>query len=336
VKAVNPQHPRITRTGRRAGFSFTEVLFAVMILGVGFIMVAAIFPVAIQQAQTSTEETTGAAVSRGAVNYLEKVANNSTMPGTNNVLVGPDFDGVPPPAGKPDLRDTVTLATMLRGSVVVPSDSRYGWIPFYRRSGDPADNTTWGPFAQVIMVPVLMRNESEYGTVTGPPGNTISRGGPVVAQSKTGVPGTARVLGNLYNGINGAPDTIVFESDLDIPSEGAFVIVADAGSMGKAAPHVNGRIYRLGNRVADTVDTWELMPGFDLEPIRIDADNNATTGGADGKEVVAGGNGAGAVPLTDIYFFVVGRGLDANDPSGVLRTGTAQDVSAYSTFVNVN
>src|SRR5688572_3759849 len=84
------------RSAARRGFSFTEVLFAVMILGVGFIMVAAIFPVAIQQAQTSTEETTSAAVSRGAINYLEKVATNSTMPATNDMLVGPDFDGWPP------------------------------------------------------------------------------------------------------------------------------------------------------------------------------------------------------------------------------------------------
>ena len=338
MKPLTPQHPRSTRTGRRAGFSFTEVLFAVMILGVGFIMVAAIFPVAIQQAQTSTEETTGAAVARGAVNYVEKVANNSTMPGTNNVLVGADFDGVPPPAGRPDLRDGFTLATALRGSVVVPSDSRYGWIPFYRRAGDPADNTTWGPFAQVVMVPVLMRNETEYETLApSPPASPVTRGGPVAPQNKTGIVGTARILGNLYDGVSGNPDKIVFESDLDIPSESAFVIIADATSVGRSiSPHLNGRIYRLGNRVDGTADTWELMPGFDFEPVRVDEDNNASTGAPDGKEKVAGGTGAGGVPLEDIYFFVVGRGLDPTDPSGALRAGTAQDVSAYSTFVNVN
>ena len=44
------------RRSRRA-FSFVEVLFAVIILGVGFIMVAAIFPVAIQQTQATVEET---------------------------------------------------------------------------------------------------------------------------------------------------------------------------------------------------------------------------------------------------------------------------------------
>mgnify|MGYP003884520069 CR=1 FL=1 len=39
------------------GFTFTEVLFAVLLLGVGFIMLAGIFPVAIRQAQTSVEQT---------------------------------------------------------------------------------------------------------------------------------------------------------------------------------------------------------------------------------------------------------------------------------------
>jgi hypothetical protein len=340
---VNPDRPARPRArrGGRAGFSFTEVLFAVMILGVGFIMVDAIFPVAIQQAQTSTEETTGAAVSRGAVNYIEKVANNSTMPATGDVVVGPEFDGVPPTGSNPDWRDGFTLAAALRGSAVVASDGRYGWVPLYRRAGDPQVPSTWSPFAQVIMVPVVVRNETEYATAFGPAGNPMSKGAPVVLQNLTGIRGTAMIQGDMVNGINGEPDRIVFETQLDVPSEGAFVVIADAQALGKqVAPHLNGRIFRLGNRYGDTVDTWELMPGFDLEPIRIDADGNAATGVAptplDGKEVVAGGSGAGGVALNDVYFFVIGRGLDQNDPTGVVRTGTAQDVSAYSTFVPVN
>src|SRR5579862_785547 len=45
---------------RRRAFSFAEILFAVMILGIGFIMVAAIFPVAIKQTQLTGQETVGA------------------------------------------------------------------------------------------------------------------------------------------------------------------------------------------------------------------------------------------------------------------------------------
>ena len=188
------------------GFSFTEVLFAVMILGVGFIMVAAIFPVAIQQAKTSTEETSAAAIARGAINYIDRVATNSILPGTNNMVVGPDFDGFPPTSGMPDYRDTYTLATALRGSVVVAGDSRYAWLPFYRRAGERFNDKTWSPFAQVIMVPVLMRAESDFSGLTGPPNNPLSKGGPLVQQhTTTGIPGTARLTATFTDGVAATP-----------------------------------------------------------------------------------------------------------------------------------
>ena len=175
------RRPRITDR-RRRGFSFTEVLFAVMILGIGFIMVAAIFPVAIQQARTSSEETTGAAVSRGAANLLEKVARNSTMPATGlaNIVVSGDFDGFPPPAGLPAVRDNFTLSAAVRGSAIVAADPRFGWVPFYRRSGDPLNPDTWSPFAQVIMIPVFARAQSEYVVDRNQSGQLIDRGIPKV------------------------------------------------------------------------------------------------------------------------------------------------------------
>src|SRR6478672_4135434 len=56
--------------GRRGGFSFPEVLFAVAVLGIGFIMVAAIFPVAIMQTQAALEESTGTTVVRNGVQLI--------------------------------------------------------------------------------------------------------------------------------------------------------------------------------------------------------------------------------------------------------------------------
>ncbi len=49
-------------------FSIVEVLFAVMILGIGFIMVAAIFPVGIQQGRDAIDDTTGRTIARDAAN----------------------------------------------------------------------------------------------------------------------------------------------------------------------------------------------------------------------------------------------------------------------------
>ena len=47
------------RAPRRV-FAFTEVLFAVMVLGIGFIMIAAMFPVTIRQTQNTLGDTQGA------------------------------------------------------------------------------------------------------------------------------------------------------------------------------------------------------------------------------------------------------------------------------------
>src|SRR5436309_10144680 len=52
---------------RGKGFSFAEVMFAVIVLGIGFIMIAAIFPVAIQQSKATNDETTAAATAKAQV-----------------------------------------------------------------------------------------------------------------------------------------------------------------------------------------------------------------------------------------------------------------------------
>src|SRR3954463_6543668 len=57
--------PRVSASrNARTAFSFTEILFAVMILGIGFIMVAAMFPVALQQTENSTSDTNAANMAR--------------------------------------------------------------------------------------------------------------------------------------------------------------------------------------------------------------------------------------------------------------------------------
>jgi type II secretory pathway pseudopilin PulG len=59
------------------GFSFAEVMFAVVILGIGFILIAAIFPVAIQQSQATGEESNAAAIARQAAAAITTVASST-------------------------------------------------------------------------------------------------------------------------------------------------------------------------------------------------------------------------------------------------------------------
>src|SRR3954463_10483758 len=80
----HPDGSRACRRRRRGGFSFTEVLFAVMVLGIGFIMVAAMFPVTISQTQATMRESVGANIARAAIDYLQSpgVATNENFPVT--------------------------------------------------------------------------------------------------------------------------------------------------------------------------------------------------------------------------------------------------------------
>ena len=72
----------------RRAFSFTEILFAVMILGIGFIMVAAMFPVAIQQTQATNDETVAASVGRIGTDYMQQLAQIRVIPGPTDPMVG--------------------------------------------------------------------------------------------------------------------------------------------------------------------------------------------------------------------------------------------------------
>lgn len=73
---------------RYRGFSFVEVMFAVIILGIGFIMVSAMFPVAIQQTQMNVDdaatnrvaiacETNFNALAQDMANYTKSVTNGA-------------------------------------------------------------------------------------------------------------------------------------------------------------------------------------------------------------------------------------------------------------------
>src|SRR5947209_8155360 len=69
----------ILRSQPRRAFSFAEVMFAVIILGVGFIMIAALFPVAIRQSKSNADETSAAAGARAAANVVDTIATNASM-----------------------------------------------------------------------------------------------------------------------------------------------------------------------------------------------------------------------------------------------------------------
>ena len=120
---TEPSMPPTARTNvrrpARRGFSFAEVMFAVVILGIGFIMVAAIFPVALQQTQATSEENSASAAARGAAEAIAAAAA-AAMPNPVGVTPG-TASGVntasPPPFTPPAGFGSTPLSVQVQRTV---------------------------------------------------------------------------------------------------------------------------------------------------------------------------------------------------------------------------
>jgi len=283
------------------------VLFAVMILGIGFIMIAAIFPVALTQTKLTTEEAAAATQTAGAVHYLQQYATDASLPPTIAAPPPPPPPIVPPVVYAPVQVLPAAAIQAMGGNVISTANPRQGLVPLYRRSPG------W-PYAQVIFLPVHSRNRSVY-TPGADVGVTFRVHALTVANNFRATtqqnPITTQIKFNAAT-----------TSDLDALSEGAYIVVAEHGVMGSVPQnYLAGRIYRIGTKVDPSDNTtWNLMPGWDFrqEP------------GLDGKLYTADD----VTTMKGATVFFVGR--DTDDPGvGTAYTGTGQDVSAFTTFIDL-
>jgi type II secretory pathway pseudopilin PulG len=287
-------------TTPHSAFTFTEVMFAVILLGVGFIMLAAIFPVAIRQTQSTIEETVGSWLAQSAVRSVQHVATDALMPptapaGDNGlVLHFRDRRNANGDAGAD------ALWSAIRGDLIPTQDPRFAWIPLYKRNyGD----TT----AQLIILGVQSRNRPAYQAprdlqrhAAGAVSDLITNPNPATLEPR-------EVAVTLTAG-GANPDTVTFSGDgAAAAAEGAFFVIADDQTPG-AVGATNGFLYRVGNNVGG--DTWELAAGHDLK--------------------------GGSLPTVTARALIVGRGYrDPTRPEDGLE-GPAQDVAAYTTFIRLN
>jgi hypothetical protein len=338
---------RITRRGRRAGFSFTEVLFAVMLLGIGFIMVAALFPAAISQTQSAVNEAEGSSVCTDGINFLKGLGATYNGPGGSQTATAITYSGSWQfPATPNNGLQFVAINTPTWGRANVANsqqppagspfinsaDPRFGWIPFYRRNAND-------PFAQVIVVAVQNQNQ----TVTDPgfpfTSGQFSMGNlsvaPPIPSNLPVVPGArvtpivdanfpGEVIPTLkatlifnYQGDGTSMASIVASGSSNVPwaAPGAFLIVADDPN----GAVLNGRVFRLGQQLATSTGAnsdFQLVPGFDL--------NNA---------------GEARTSASQPFVFVIGRpamppqtGFNSTNNYQGCFTGLAQDI-AYQTAV---
>jgi hypothetical protein len=324
---------RLRGSRARRGYSFPEVLFAVIVLGIGFIMIAAVFPVAIQQSKATSDETIAATAARAGVATVTALGQQASANFQYNVLpatgTGAGTPGkVAPITSRPGSHSSWA---MLRGNLVFQQDPRYAFVPLYRRSGDPASPGTWGATAQIYIITVQCRSNAR------PQGATVSINGKtaVVPQRTTqefdlfdyGIdlnppPPSGAPITN-YNNL--APRRVKIKDIKDNPAgDGLDVLTFDLNNQKKDETGQNlpaaaaqgcfvimeatGQIYRLGAPRDEPNGVWELVPGSDLP------DNTFN--------------------VTNVDAFIVGREWVA--PYGTNNfIGNAQDISIFTSFIPV-
>jgi hypothetical protein len=317
--------------GRGRGFSFTEVLFAVMVLGIGFIMIAAMFPVTIRQTQNSMQDTHGANTAKGALAYLQSIASNVNFPVTVTGTGAPKMLSLydaPLAAAATGLPPGYLEA---RGNFIDPNNPRIAWVPIYRR-GLNVDGTP-EPYAQVIIIVMQSRIRPEYTSIPQSlgankywsdltPEQSFAFPRPTIEAKPISVTvkyNPATLGGEItFPGLTGP-------SQLTAPTApGAYVVIADDQSAGALQGHSNGRIYQLGNAIDETNQIWALTPGSDMvvhTPAAASDDNDITV--ASNAYII----GRGYTEMTQAF-------NTNNAATGY--SGAAQDIAVYTGFIQIS
>lgn len=324
VSTFTPASPPSTGA-RRGGFTFLEVLFAIMILGIGFILVAAMFPAAIKQTQSTVEDSAGSAVWISTHRKFIQLAKNPIIP--------------LPPANPKKILDKFMLASgavqggsivysfhdarllpgvranlwaVACGNLIVDSDRRYACVPFFRREKNypPDPNSPTGASeVQMFFVPVHVRNKPEYDLLDVNSNSTaMSNLDPTLFNINVNAGGGGLptiTLSSVYDvnrTLNHSPTPVTEDTSAGI---GAYVIISDCA----LKPLKNGQIYRLGARV----DPTDITKGFFIAP------------DSQGANDVYNG-----VFNYTADAFIVGRGYNGSN-----FDGSPQDIGVFPAPINV-
>jgi hypothetical protein len=352
---------------RARGFAFTEILFAVMVLGLGFIMIAAMFPVTIRQTQSTMEEATAAGVAQAAMEYLQSIASEDLFPITvppagSPPPTNPDIDRADlsepaevlsfndvfyanprklPSANRPAAWNGKPAYFSARGNFVDPKNPRIAWVPMYRRANN-------SPFAQVFIVVVQARNRDLYVTEMDRTGKFPDRNysdlepppdAPAGKLFSTLQPRRVVVgveWGEAKYGMKQGVITIDPEFR-ELAATGAYLIIAhDPNKGAKAKPleekgQSNGRIYQLGNPVDEANGVWEISPATDMVRKSTTDQKIASEPGDDNE-----------LPFVFPYdkdksttAYLIGRGYHNPASAAEGYAGPAQEIGVYTGFIHV-
>lgn len=319
VPRVKPTSAGHAARGTRhaAGFSFSELLFAVMILGIGFIMIAAIFPVGLTQSKANFDETHAASVARAAIAEITPHAQAAALKSTTLTPLQVYND-----TANDDYTTKIAQANMIQSA-----DPRYAWVGLYRK----INNT-----AQIIVVvvnraepfdanPIATANR-EFQVV-----NNVRRLEPrpvlldVAANGDLRMSGTGSG-GNTGNGSAAAPGAFVIVAGAGITDDAQLQVLDNAGTAQSVTPQdkalansrMAGRIFRLGAEQGGGI--YSAFPGTELN------DSFKWNDGTADRNVKV-------LYLDDSAAYIVGRSRVGTAGAPEDFEGAAMDVAIYTSFV---
>jgi prepilin-type N-terminal cleavage/methylation domain-containing protein len=139
------------------GFSLVEVMFAIVILGIGIILVAAIFPLAIQQTRSNADDAAAAQLARDAMQIITTNTTADQYPDNNGVMQA--------------FADITPLWNQVSPSLISATDPRYAWVPYFSKS------TASGPVTiEILVVRRVLHNIYTTTDTIAATGELVPRG----------------------------------------------------------------------------------------------------------------------------------------------------------------
>ena len=244
------------RPAARRGFTFIELLFAMAVLSIGMLGVAAAVYVGVDQTKSTLDDSTAAAIARQAAAQLGQLMTDANTPASTYV---PLSEAGPPETKDPPVVPTPpNLKDVVRSAPLAVADRRFAWSALYRRGagGTPGVNA---PTADLIVAVLRAGNSSEFG-----PDNVA------VPADTAYKPDLTPVLVSLSAHANAGTGEITLEIDAGLTpngkqalAPGAFIVIT--GGTSDPSKHLDGTVVQLGGRATDVgPDEWTMSPGYAL------------------------------------------------------------------------
>jgi hypothetical protein len=363
-------HPTIHPRPRARGFAFTEILFAVMVLALGFIMIAAMFPVTIRQTQSTMEEATAASVAKGAIDYLQTIASEDRFPFTVPVTTPISHTGAPDPTlDRPAFdadasvpAEVVSLKkvmytnprglgntqiaswggfpaySLVRGNMIDPRNPRVAWVPLYRREYN-------SPFAQVFVIVVQSRNRDQYvpaADLTGQfPDRTYSDLDPPPASAVTeyATLDPRRIVVGVEWDNTAKHGVIKIEPDFRaLAAPGAFIVIARDPNSYKTQTSKAGQwdVGKSNGRIYQLGNPIDEAAGtWEITP----GSDMTRTNTADQSKLNFGDDND--LPLVtpesaaSTIAYIIGRGYTNPNTAADGYSGPAQEIGVYTGYIHI-